>query len=61
MLIIAQIISIKTIQFHIDFVIKSTTQIGHETCFIASCLSVGVFGATIFQTNVSNHLKVNNI
>jgi hypothetical protein len=42
MLIIAQIIKIKTIPFQIDFIIKSTTQIGHETCLIASCLSVGV-------------------
>jgi hypothetical protein len=58
MLIIAQIIKIKIIQFEIDFVIKSTTQIGPETCLIASCLSVGVSGATIFQTKVFNHLNV---
>jgi hypothetical protein len=60
-LIIAQIIRINTIQFEIDFVIKSITQIGHETCFIASCLSVGVAGATIFLINVCIHLKVKDI
>jgi hypothetical protein len=52
MLITAQIININIIQFEIDLVIKSTTPIGHETCFIASCLSVGVLGATIFFNKV---------
>jgi len=57
-LIIAQIIDIKIIHSHIVFVIRSTIQIGQLIDFIASVLSVFVFGKIIFLDNNQSASKV---
>jgi hypothetical protein len=55
---IAQIMRRKITHPPSALVIKSTIQIGPLTCEIASCLSVGVSGLSIFHKRVQSHLNV---
>jgi hypothetical protein len=57
-LIIAAMMNINFIPAESEFVIKSTIPIGPLTCSIASCLSIGVSGTTIFFTKLPIHWNV---
>ncbi|MBT3726184.1 hypothetical protein HOG21_00320 [bacterium] len=56
--IIAQSIIMNVIQASIELLIKSTTHIGPLTCFMASCLSLGVSGLNIFLIRIFIALNV---